>query len=87
MVIIKPFLPEDARINLLKWIQDHIQKNNGKIIEEDIWGKRHLAYKIKGNEEAYYIVYDIEISPKDVKGLEKGLKMNQEILRFLVLKK
>lgn len=87
MFIIKPFLPEDVRMNLVEDIKKIMIKHKAEIEKEDVWGKRHLAYMIKGHEEGYYILYYATIPAKGVEEIKSELRMNSDILRFLILKK
>jgi len=86
MVIIKPLLPEDIKSKVLKNMEEFLSKNSGKIEKTDIWGKRHLAYKIKGHEEGYYIVMNLELDASKVKDFEKYLKLQNDILRYLLIR-
>ncbi|HRN86469.1 MAG TPA: 30S ribosomal protein S6 [Candidatus Dojkabacteria bacterium] len=85
MLILKPMLTEDIRANVLKKIDEYVTKAGGKITKEDIWGKRHLAYIIEGNEEGYYVVYNLELDKSKVTELQNKLKFMNDILRFLLV--
>lgn len=87
MVIIKPLLPEDIKSKVLKKLENFVQKASGKILKTDIWGKRHLAYKIKSYDEGYYVVLDLEIEPEKIKEFENNLKLQSDIIRFLLIRK
>ena len=87
MCIIKPFLPEDVRIKLQNSIKKIFIDHKGKISNEDIWGKRHLAYPISSHEEGYYVVYNIDIPANQVNEAKAELKLLSDILRFLFVKK
>jgi len=86
MGIIKPFLPEDVRIKLLKSIKKVFTSRGGEIIDEDIWGKRHLAYKIGEHEEGYYLVLRIKVSKDVIKEIEEDLRMTNDLLRYIINK-
>lgn len=86
MLILKPMLTEDIRANVLKKIEELITKSKGKVIKQDIWGKRHLAYIIEGNEEGYYVVYNFELDKEKLADFEQKLKFMNDILRFLLIK-
>lgn len=86
MLILKPMLTEDIRANVLKKIEEVITKSKGKVIKQDIWGKRHLAYIIEGNEEGYYVVYNFELDKEKLADFEQKLKFMNDILRFLLIK-
>ncbi len=84
MGIIKPFLPEDVRIKLLDDIKMFFTSRKGKIIDEDIWGKRHLAYKIGEHEEGYYFILKVELPKDKVKEIEGDLRMTNDLLRYII---
>jgi small subunit ribosomal protein S6 len=83
MVIVKPFLPEDVRVTLLDGLKKEIVSKKGKVAKEDIWGKRHLAYTIKGHEEGYYVIFEIEVDPKHIDAISKEYHMMNDVLRFM----
>ena len=70
--------------------EDRVKKiitdNGGKITATDNWGKRKLAYKIKGNEHAIYVFYTAELPPESVQKVESTLNITDEVVRFLVTK-
>jgi len=86
MVIIKPLLPEDVKSKVLSKVEKFVSKASGKIHKTDIWGKRHLAYAIKSHEEGYYVIMDIEMDKSNVKEFERNLKLESDILRYLLLR-
>lgn len=60
--------------------------NGGKIVSTDNWGKRKLAYSIKGNEHAVYVFYTVELPPASVAKVESTLNITDEVIRFLITK-
>lgn len=71
---------DKASQKILKIITD----NNGKIIGEDNWGKRKLAYKIKGHEYAVYVFYAVELPAEAIRKVESTLNITDEVIRFLI---
>jgi small subunit ribosomal protein S6 len=63
-----------------------IAANGGKITETDNWGKRKLAYNIKGNEHAVYVFYTVDVPPAGVLKIESTLNITDEVIRFLITK-
>lgn len=61
-----------------------ITDNGGKIVSEDNWGKRKLAYNIKGNEHAVYVFYTVEMPGEGVRKVESTLNITDEVIRFLI---
>jgi small subunit ribosomal protein S6 len=86
MVILKPLLPEDIRAGIQKRLESLLKKFKGEIKAQDNWGKKHLAYPIKKNDEGYYIVYQLEMDPSTIDSFKQELKLISDILRFLLTK-
>ena len=84
VVALKPLLPDDLRKEIHKEFVDLVKKNGGDLIDVDVWGKRYLAYNIKGHNEGYYIVYDFKAFPKDIAEIRRQMQLKQEILRFMI---
>ncbi len=59
-----------------------VTDNEGKILKEEIWGKRQLAYSIKAQTHAIYVFYDIEISGSNLAKIETSLNITEEVLRY-----
>lgn len=82
-VLIKNDLDEKARKALL----DSITKDFGKTTKEDLWGSRSLVYPIKHQEKAFYAYYEFEAEPKVIPSLDKNIKLKEDIIRYLIVRK
>lgn len=58
--------------------------NKGKVTNVDNWGKRKLAYPIKKNESAVYVIYTVELPAEAVRKVESILNITDEVIRFLI---
>jgi small subunit ribosomal protein S6 len=58
--------------------------NGGKVVNADNWGKRKLAYPIKKNESAVYMIYTLELPAESVRKVESTLNITDEVIRFLI---
>lgn len=63
-----------------------ITDNGGKVVSEDNWGKRKLAYTIKGHDHAVYVFYAVELPMLNVIKVEAILNITDEVIRFLITK-
>ncbi len=61
-----------------------IADNGGSVTATDNWGKRKLAYPIKGNEHAVYVFYTVELPGANVAKVESTLNITDEVIRFLI---
>ena len=77
----------DLEVDLSK-AEERVKKivtdNGGKIVSADNWGKRKLAYLIKGNEHAVYVFYSVELPGGSVAAVESTLNITDEVIRFLI---
>ena len=71
---------EDAISKLKKWITD----NNG-VAEEEKTRKQNLAYKIKHFQDAFYVLFNFTLNPDKVEKLADKLKLDNDILRHLIV--
>ena len=60
-------------------------ESHGKIIRVDRWGKRKLAYSIKKRTHGEYGVFYYEAETSLPSELEKRLRINENILRWLTV--
>lgn len=63
-----------------------ITDNGGKVVSEDNWGKRKLAYTIKKQDYAVYVFYTVEMPGEGVKKVESTLNITDEVIRYLITK-
>lgn len=61
-----------------------IKDNKGKITKTDNWGKRKLAYKIKNQDHAVYVIYTVDMPGEGVSVVENTLNITDEVIRFLI---
>ena len=58
---------------------------SGEITASSHWGKRQLAYPIQKQKNAYYVVVQFTSDPAPLTGLERALKLDDDVLRYLVV--
>ena len=77
----------DLEIDLEKGaskVKQIIKDAGGELKNEDVWGKRKLAYDIAGNEHAVYAFYEVAMPGVAVAKIESSLNITDEVIRFLV---
>jgi small subunit ribosomal protein S6 len=85
-LLVKPLLPEDIKNKVVKEIETTVTKLEGKMSLKEDWGKRHLAYPIKGHQEGHYLFYKVELDGKSAKQVQDSLKLIKDVLRFLLIR-
>lgn len=85
--ILTPKFSEDEFKSKAKEILDLLKKAEAEVAKEDFWGKKELAYPIKHFEEGWYVLCEFSSEPERIKEIDKTLKLQEEIIRFLIVKK
>tara|TARA_B100001248_G_C27336726_1_gene434205 strand:+ start:193 stop:516 length:324 start_codon:yes stop_codon:yes gene_type:complete len=63
-----------------------INETTGKVVKIEEWGLLNLANKIKNYKKAFFIHYKFEGNNQTLKEIEKKLKLDSSIIRFLTVK-
>ena len=63
-----------------------LKKSNASVMHTEMWGLRNLAYKIDKNKKGHYIMLQIEGDGAAIKELERNMRIDENIIRFLSLK-
>ena len=85
--IIDTDLEETARKELIEKVSALITNNGGEIEKVDeTWGKRRLAYAIDYKTEGWYVLVTFKAPAELPRELERNLQINENVLRYLVVK-
>ena len=79
-------LQQKDESQLLKEVAAIFEEAGAKLVDKDPWGRRGLAFPIKGTKEATVVVYYYEIDPLKVKEVDQALKIQKNVLRHLFVK-
>ena len=63
-----------------------IDDNGGKIAKNEYWGLRNLAYRIKKNRKAHYVLLNIDAPSPAVAELERQVGLNEDVIRSQVIR-
>ena len=63
-----------------------VETNQGKVTKTETWGLKSLAYKIKRNRKAHYVMLNIEAPAGVVAELERQTQINEDVIRYLTIR-
>ena len=63
-----------------------LEKNNANLVDTESWGLRNLAYKIEKNKKGHYMVLKIDGNGDAIQELERNMRIDENIIRYLSLK-
>ncbi|WP_040196148.1 30S ribosomal protein S6 [Candidatus Soleaferrea massiliensis] len=87
VMIINTQLGEEGIAALIEKFKNLITRHEGTVDNVDEWGKRRLAYEINDETEGYYVLIDFTCTPEFPAELDRRYKINDNILRSLIVKK
>ena len=85
--IVHPDLDENAFEETVERVSGWIKDSGGEISNTDVWGKRQLAYPIQKQTEGQYVLMHTKIDPAFCAQIEKNLKLQEPIMRYLLVSK
>lgn len=63
-----------------------VEANEGKVTKTESWGLKNLAYKIKRNRKAHFVMLNIEGTGAAVAELERQTGINEDIIRWVTIR-
>ncbi|MDH4195803.1 MAG: 30S ribosomal protein S6 [Candidatus Aminicenantes bacterium] len=85
--IVSPQLAEDETTKLIQQMAEVVAQKKGRLIKQDVWGKRRLAYSIKRQNEGVYVFFTYEGGGDIPQELERRFKQIDTIIRYLTVKR
>ena len=85
-VVSNRFTEDEAKISIAK-VQKLITDADGQITANEYWGKKKLAYPIKHEAYGYYQLFEFDLERNALAKLDEKLRLDNEVVRFMVVKK
>ena len=84
--ILTPVLSDEQMKEAVGKFTGIITSNGGKIVNEESWGLKKLAYPIEKKTTGFYQLLEFEADPTVIAKLEVNYRRDERVLRFLTLK-
>lgn len=86
MYIVNPDTADDKIAKLNDAVEKLIQKEGGNVVKIDDIGRRKLAYPINKKNEGYYVLFEIEGTGQEIAELERRMRVNDMIMRYITVR-
>jgi small subunit ribosomal protein S6 len=83
VLVYEPALEVEQVENDLRKLSDAITVA-GMVRKWERWGKRRLAFEIKGRQYGYYVLTVFDSEAKDMSELERSVRINPSVIRHLI---
>lgn len=84
--IVDPAADEDEVNRLTDNHKQIVTDQGGVITKAESWGKRPLAYEILHKKEGTFVLMEIEGSGREIAELERRMRVNDRIMRYLTVR-
>jgi small subunit ribosomal protein S6 len=86
MYIIDPETAADKITKLNTAVGKLIEKQGGSVVRMDDIGRKPLAYQIQKKTEGHYVLFEIEGSGQEIAELERRMRVNDMIIRYMTVR-
>lgn len=63
-----------------------VEQGGGKVVKNEYWGLRSLAYRIRKNRRGHYSMLAIDAPAPAIKEMERNMRINEDIIRALTIR-
>jgi small subunit ribosomal protein S6 len=84
--IVDPGADDDEVNRLTENHKQIVTDQGGVVTKSESWGKRPLAYEILHKTEGTFVLMEIEGSGKEIAELERRMRVNDRIIRYLTVR-
>ena len=86
MYIVDPETPADRVAKLNEAVGKVVEKEGGTVVRMDDIGRRPLAYPINKRTEGHYVLFEIDGSGQEIAELERRMRVNDMIIRYITIR-
>lgn len=86
MYIVDPETSADKIEKLNEAVGKLIEKEGGTVVRMDNVGIRNLAYPIQKKNQGHYVLFEVEGSGQEILELERRMRVNDLILRYITVR-
>jgi len=86
LFVVKPTLTEEEIAAQIVKVKEVLAKVNAELLATDDMGMRRLAYPVEKNNRGYYTVLFYKAEGAAIAEIERNLKINEEVIKFLTVK-
>ena len=63
-----------------------VSEAGGSVVTVEQWGLRSLAYRIRKNRKAHYVLMNLDCPPAPVHEIERQMRLDEDVIRFMTLR-
>ena len=71
---------------LIEHFSTVLADNGGKVIDQEYWGVKTMAYKINKNRKGHYVFLKTDAPAPAVQEMERLMRLHDDVMRVLTIK-
>jgi len=87
VLVVNAKIEDEAREAVVEKAKGYIARYEGNVTDVEEWGKKRLAYEIQKMTEGFYYFIQFESNADCPAAVEKHLRIMDNVLRYLIVKK
>ena len=84
-VIVRPDMEDSDTLAVVEKVEGFLTQDNGTVLLRDDWGKRKLAYPIRGHLKGHYCLITFAQEATSILEIERRLRIEEPVVRFLTV--
>jgi len=86
ILIIDPNTESQDIERIIEDVQNLISGSGGEVTKVDRWGKKRLAYEVKGNKDGYYGLINFEAEPQFIQRLGRYYGLTEQVIKHMTVR-
>lgn len=86
LFIVRPDITEEEADHIVDQVKSVITNAAGTVDKVEKWGVRKLAYRVEKRNEGYYILIQFSAGSATVKEVERRLRVNDNVMKFITVR-
>ena len=87
LLMLDPELPEERQAEVVARTRELVERGGGTWANQDIWGRRKLAYEIDHKGEGVYHLLTFDSSPETLDEISRVLKITDGVMRHMAVRR
>jgi small subunit ribosomal protein S6 len=71
---------------IIEQMKELVVNNGGKVGKVENWGLRTLAYKIRKNRKAHYVLMNLDAPASAIQELERIERLSDDVIRYMTIR-
>lgn len=84
--ITDPDIASENVDEIIEEVQNLISGSGGEVEKLDNWGKKRLAYEVRGNKDGNYVLISFNADPQFIQRLERYYGLTEQIIKHMTVR-